>query len=327
MTHGMTHPRPFRFGVLCERMPTAAALVDQARRAEDLGYATFLLRDHFIREPFGDQLAPFPALVAAAAATTTLRVGTLVLDNDYRHPVLLAKEAATLDALSGGRFELGLGAGWLREEYERAGLRFDPPGVRIGRIVESVRILKGLFAGEPLTYAGQHYSISGLESFPTPVQRPHPPLLLGGGGRRMLRLAAREADIIGVLTSSVASGTLSNDPTERLAARVAEQVDWIRAAAGERFGAIELSLVVSPILTDHTDASRQDAAEDYAHARGWSGLPAAQILEMPALLLGTPARIAEDLAARRARYGFSYLVVADEHAEAFAPVVAQLAGR
>jgi probable F420-dependent oxidoreductase len=185
--------RPFRFGVLGEGIRSGEGLLTEARRAETLGFSTLLLRDHFVREPFGDQLAPMVALTAAAA-TRTLRVGTLVLDNDWRHPVLLAKEAATLDLLSGGRFELGIGAGWLREEYRRAGMPFDPPGVRVGRLEESLRVLKGLLAGPAFAFAGAHYSVTGLEGFPRPVQRPRPPILVGAGSKRMLGIAAPRPD-------------------------------------------------------------------------------------------------------------------------------------
>jgi len=188
--------RTFRFGVVGEGIRSGPELVATARRAEELGYDTLLLRDHFVAAPFGDQLAPMVALMAAAAATRTLRVGTLVLDNDYRHPVLLAKEAATLDLLSGGRFELGIGAGWARDEYERAGMAFDPPGIRVDRLEEAVRVLKGLFAGSALTFPGHHYSVTELQSFPMPAQRPHPPILIGAGSTRMLSIAGREADIV-----------------------------------------------------------------------------------------------------------------------------------
>src|SRR6266498_6064129 len=160
----MADARRFRFGVVGESIRSGDELTAEARRAEDLGYATLLLRDHFVREPFGDQLAPMVALMAAAGATRTLRVGSLVLDNDYRHPVVLAKEAATLDLLSGGRLELGIGAGWLRDEYERAGMAFDAAGMRVSRLEESLRILKDLLAGSPVTVTGTHYALSGLES-------------------------------------------------------------------------------------------------------------------------------------------------------------------
>lgn len=319
----MTQVHPFRFGVIVERMPaTAGAWSALARRVESLGYATFLLRDHFIAEPFGDQFAPIAALTAAACATTTLRIGTLVIDNDYRHPVVLAKEAATLDLLSGGRFELGLGAGWLRDEYEQSGMPFDSPGARISRLEEAIQVVKGLFSGDPLTYTGAHYTIAHLSTFPRPVQRPHPPILVGGGGKRMLSIAAREADIIGMLNSSITTGSLANDPAERSPEAVAQKVEWVRQAAGERFSAIELSQIISPVLAEN----QHQAAEDFAHARGWNDISAKQVLDMPSVFIGSPTQIAEQMHTRRERYGFSYYVVADEDMEAFAPIVARLAG-
>src|SRR4029450_6814759 len=178
--------RPFRFGVIGEAITSRERLLDTAHRAEALGYSTLLLRDHFVAEPFGGQLAPLGALIALARPPPTLRVGSLGLSNDYRHPVVLAKEAATLDLLSGGRFELGIGAGWLRDEYQRAGMPFDPPGVRVGRLEESLQVLKGLLAGPALTFKGEHYTVDGMAGFPVPVQRPHPPILVGAGSRRVL---------------------------------------------------------------------------------------------------------------------------------------------
>src|SRR5215207_2226782 len=212
--------RAFRFGVIAETVRTAEQLTGTARRAEALGYDTFLLRDHFVAEPFGVQLAPLVALATAAVATRTLRLGTLVLDNDYRHPVMLAKEAATLDLLSGGRLELGLGAGWLQSEYDQAGMAYDPPGVRIQRLSEAITVLKGLFAEPPFTFAGDHYAITNLNGFPKPAQRPHPPILIGAGHKRMLMLAGREANTVGILTTSVATGRVVDDPLARMAERV-----------------------------------------------------------------------------------------------------------
>jgi probable F420-dependent oxidoreductase len=171
----MTQP-PFRFGVFGEDARTPAVLLDTARRAEGAGYSTFLICDHFIDEPFGHQLAPLTALATVAAATTRLRVGSLVFSNDYRHPAMLAKEIATLDAMSNGRVELGLGAGFSKAEYDRAGLPFDPPGVRVDRLEESIHVLKGLLGERPFTFVGKHYAVTGLDGYPKPVQRPHPPL-------------------------------------------------------------------------------------------------------------------------------------------------------
>src|SRR5438874_3181345 len=226
----MTRRRPFRFGVICERMQSAEEWITKAHQAEDYGYATLLIRDHVTREPFGDQLAPLIALMAAANATKTLRIGSLVLDNDYRHPVMLAKEAATLDLLSGGRFELGIGAGWLRSEYEQAGMVFESAGVRVSRLEEAIQVLKGLFADRPLTFAGNHYTITNLNGFPKPAQRPHPPILVGAGSKRMLALAAREADIVGILHKAMPDGTISEEITERLPAKLAKNVEWYRQA-------------------------------------------------------------------------------------------------
>ena len=173
--------RPFRFGVASVETASGSAWTEFARRAEALGYATLLVPDHYL-----NPLTPVPALMAAAAVTTTLRVGCTVFANDFRHPALLAKEAATIDLLSGGRFEFGLGAGWLKDEYDQVGIPFDPPGVRVARMEEGLRVIKGLWGEEPVTFAGAYYTISGLEGTPKPVQRPHPPIYVGGGGKRLL---------------------------------------------------------------------------------------------------------------------------------------------
>jgi probable F420-dependent oxidoreductase len=312
--------RPFRFGVLNETVLPAAAWLAHVRRAEQLGYDTFLIRDHFVPDYFGDQLGPIAALAAAAGATTRLRLGTMVFDNDYRHPVVLAKEAATLDVLSGGRLELGIGAGWLRVEYEQAGIPFDPPGRRIARLEEALRVLKGLFADRPLTFAGEHYRIDGLDGFPKPAQRPHPPILIGGGQRRMLTLAGREADIVGILTSSVRHGTLDADPAERLAGAVDEKVGWVRAGAGTRFDQIELSLIPTVLLTD----DRERRAAELLAEHAWPDITIADVLEMPSLFIGTVEQIVDDMQRRCERFGFTYYVVSDQMMEAFAPVVGRL---
>ena len=315
-------PRPFRFAVINETMLPAGAWFAHVRRVEELGYASFLIRDHFVPDFFGDQLAPFSALTAAAMATTRLRVGTMVIDNDYRHPVMLAKEAATLDMLSGGRLELGIGAGWLRTEYEQAGLPFERAGIRIDRLEESLTILKGLFSGEPVHYQGKHYTIEGLAGYPLPHQRPHPPILIGGGKRRVLTLAGREADIVGILTTSVASGTVEDVVDERLPAAVDQKIGWIREGAGERFPDIELSLIPSVIITDN----RRERAAQLIAERGWSGITIDDVLSMPSFLIGTHEEMIEDLLKRRTRFGFSYYVVSDSEMETFAPVVAELGG-
>jgi probable F420-dependent oxidoreductase len=316
-------PRPFRFAVINETVLPAADWLAHARRVEELGYSTFLIRDHFVPDFFGDQLAPFSALTAAAMVTTRLRVGTMVLDNDYRHPVMLAKEAATLDMLSGGRLELGIGAGWLRSEYEQAGMPFERAGTRIDRLEEALTILKGLFSGEPLHHRGAHYTIDGLRGVPLPAQTPQLPILIGGGKRRVLTLAGREANIVGILTSSVASGTLDDGVEERFPAAIDEKIGWIRDGAGDRFPQIELSLIPSVVITD----KRRERAAEIISERGWNGVGVDDLLSMPSFLIGTCEQIIEDLLRLRDRFGFTYYVVSDSIQEQFAPVVAELAGR
>ena len=312
--------RPFRFGVLGESVRSAAELVDTARRAEIAGYATFLIRDHFIDEPFGHQLAPIAALATVAAVTETLRVGSLVICNDYRHPVLIAKEVATLDLLSGGRFELGLGAGFSRPEYEAAGLSYDSPRIRVDRFAEALQVFKGLLGPEPFTFAGRFYNVKDLDSFPRPVQRPHPPILVGAGGRRMLSIAAREADIIGILTASLGTGRRVPDPSGLFAETIAEKVGWIREAAGARFDDIELSIVSSVVVAEN----RRAAAERLAHERQWNGLSADRVLAMPSIFIGSVDQIIDEMQVRRERYGISYHVVSDSSMEMVAPIVAAL---
>ncbi len=320
----MAELQGFRFGVIGEDIGTCEGLVGEARRAEALGYSTLLLlRDHFVSEPFGEQFAPMVALLAAAAATNSLRVGTLVLDNDYRHPVLLAKEAATLDVLSGGRFELGLGAGWLRDEYERAGLPFDPAGVRVDRLQEAIVILKLLLSGRAATFQGDYYSVADLTTFPVPVQRPRPPILVGAGSRRMLGIAGRHADIVNILPKALPNGTISENLSERSAATVARKIEWVREAAGERFDELELGMICSVAIGED---ARQEA-ERLAVERGWGAAAAEPVLDMPSVLAGPVERIVDQLLARRERLGLSYYVVSNATMETAGPIVERLAAR
>ncbi len=315
----MSKPRPFRFGVSVHGSKSRAEWRDIARQAEALGYSTLLLPDHL-----GDQLSPIPALVAAADATRMLRVGSLVFDNDFRHPVMLAKEAATLDVLSGGRLELGVGAGWLKPEYERAGIPFERASVRIARMEEAIRIVKGLFADGPVDFAGRYYTISGLEGFPKPVQRPHPPLHIGGGGQRLLSVAAREADIIGFLPRARPDGQ-GQDITDATPQALEQKITWVREAAGARFADLELGILVAQVLTTE---DREQAAHLIAStlARGFK-VSTDVILQAPYLLLGTVDQMCEDLLARRERYGISYISVFEQSMETLAPGVARLAGQ
>lgn len=311
----MTSPRPFRFGVQASNAPNRSAWVELARRVEAHGYSTLTLPDHF-----GDQLAPVPALMAAADATSDLRVGTLVFDNDYKHPVVLAKELATIDLLSDGRLEVGIGAGWMRTDYDAAGMPYDPPGVRVDRFVEGVAVMKGLFSEGAFTFEGSHYNVTALDGLPKPAQRPWPPILIGGGGQRVLSIAAREADIVGI-NGTLRSGAVDAEAIATMSASaVDEKLGWVRDAAGGRFADLELN--VRSFFVSVTN-DRRGAAEGVAAMVGFS---VEDILSTPFALIGTPGQIVEDLRERRQRWGFSYVIVGAEDVDAFAPVVAELAG-
>jgi probable F420-dependent oxidoreductase len=297
------------------RATSAEGWREKARLVETIGYSTLYLPDHF-----GDQLGPIAALMSAADATTRLRVGSLVFDNDYRHPIVLAKEAATLDLLSDGRLDFGIGAGWLASDYEQTGIPLDPPGIRIERMAEALQIIKSFFAGGAVSFAGKHYTVQGVEAAPSPVQKPHPPIVLGGGGKRMLRLAGREADIVSV-NFNLSEGRVNRNLVRTgMADATDEKVAWIKEAAGERFSAIEMSVTV--FVANVTD-DRISVAE--AMAVGLQSEPG-EILQTPHFLIGTVEQIIEDLQARRERYGISYVIVPDEAAQSLAPVVERLTG-
>ncbi|MEZ4521890.1 MAG: TIGR03621 family F420-dependent LLM class oxidoreductase [Thermomicrobiales bacterium] len=313
---------PFRFGVVNDARVDPDGWIDHVRRVEVLGFSTFLIRDHILPDFFGPQLAPLAALAIAAAVTERLHVGTLVFSNDFRHPAFLAKEAATLDALSGGRFELGIGAGWLASEYEAAGLNLDRAGARIDRLEESLEILSRLLGGECLTFGGRQYSVKNLENFPRSAHPSGPPLLVGGGKPRMLRLAGRYADIVSILTTSVSTGVVENTPDERMPAEVERKLAWIREGAGDRYSEIELSLIPTIVLTD----DRRQAAADLIEERGWNGMEIDDVLAMPSIFIGTLDDIVREMRARRDQYGFSYYVFSDALLETVAPIVAELAG-
>jgi probable F420-dependent oxidoreductase len=269
---------------------------------------------------FTDQLAPMPALAAAAAATTTLKIGALVFGNDYRHPVVLAKEVATLDVLSGGRVEFGIGGGWMTSDYEQAGIPLDPPGVRIERMAETIDICLGLWGDDAFSYDGSHYRVTGLEGTPKPVQRPHPPILIGGGRPRVLGLAGRRADIVGI-NPSLRAGEVGPEAVEDiLAERVDDKVRLVREAAGDRFASIELNLLVQlAMVVDN----RVELVESMAPAFGLTGR---QALDSPYAWVGTVAEICDDLRRWRDRWGISYWIVHGDALEAVAPVVERLSG-
>jgi probable F420-dependent oxidoreductase len=310
----MSHPRALRFGVQLSG-GTGTDWLGQVRQAEELGYSSVFVPDHF-----GDQLAPIPALTAAAAATTDLRVGSLVFDNDYRHPVLLAKEIASLDVLSGGRVEFGLGAGWMNSDYDQSGIPHDRAGVRIDRLEEAITVIKGLFAEGPTSFTGNHYTVTGLDGLPKPVQQPHPPFLIGGGAPRVLRLAGREADIVGV-NPAIRSGNVDEDAGRDMAPGITDRkLEWVREGAGDRFDDIELNMLVfAVIVTDDRDDLVTKLAPRF-------GLSTEELADSPHVWIGTTAQIVDDLRRWRDRWGVSYWVVQGPALGAVAPVVAELAG-
>ena len=307
--------RPFRFSSPATGCNTKRELVDRARMLEDLGYSTITIADHF-----GDQLGPIATLMAIADATSTLRIASMVFSNDYRHPAVLAKEAATLDLLSDGRLEFGLGAGWKPGDYESTGIDFEPPGRRIARMEESLGVITALWADGPVQHEGEHYRIDGLEGTPKPVQRPHPPIAIGGGSKRILQFAAKHADIIGFIPSMAsgqvdasAGATATPDATDR-------RLEWIREAAGERFDDIELQVRLEFALVI------DDPEPLFEGLSGGFGLTPDEARQTPYALVGPTSTMAELLEDRRERWGFSYIGVPRDIAESMAPVVAKLAG-
>lgn len=315
--HGMaSQARPFRFGVQANGSLSGRAWTELARRVEGFGYSTLTIPDHF-----DDQLAPVPALTAAAAVTESLRIGALVWDNDYKHPLVLAKELATMDVLSEGRVEIGLGAGWMIADYEQSGIPYDGAKVRIDRFVEGLAVIKGLMGAEPFSFEGEHYRITNHNGLPKPVQAPCPPILIGGGGKRVLSIAAREADIVGI-NATMSAGVIGASVFDTMTAEmVDEKVDIVRQAAGSRWNDIEMN--IRAFLVNVTDDA-PGAADGIAKMLG---VTSAQIDATPFALVGPVSKLVDDLLARRERWGFSYVIVGMADVEAFAPVVAALNGR
>jgi probable F420-dependent oxidoreductase len=270
---------------------------------------------------FTDQLAPIPALQSVADATSTLRVGALVWDNDYKHPVVLAKELATIDLLSEGRLEIGLGAGWMVSDYEQSGIAYDTPGVRIDRFIEGLAIIKAAMGDDPVNHSGTHYNVANYVGMPKPVQRPYPPILIGGGGKRVLTYAAREADIIGI-NGTMTAGVVGPEAISTMTAEaVTEKVNIVINAAGSRLPNIEMN--IRSFFVKVTD----DAAGTIDGVAQMIGVTPSMVEETPFALIGPPSKLIEDLIARRERWGFSYIIVGAEDVDSFAPVVAALNGK
>lgn len=311
--------KPFRFGAQLGYAGSRSEWIEKARKIESLGYDVLTIPDHLADLI----LAPLPALISAVEATKHLRVGTNVLNNDFRHPVLIAREAATVDLLTDGRLQLGLGAGHMRSEYEQVGLNFDRGAVRVERLAEATKIIKGLLRGERVTLAGRHYRVSDHSISPLPVQKPHPPILIAGNGRQLLSLAAREADVVGLSGITFrAGGGAPPDLSSWRVAGVDERMQLVREVAGEeRYALLEINALVQRVIV--TDDRRKTAEELTGR---WTQLNADEILQSPYALIGTVEQIVEDLKARRERWGISYYTIREPDIDACAPVVAHLAG-
>ncbi len=313
----MAHPRLFRFGVQGRSLGPHQEWLAMLRRAEGFGFTSYLALDHFVRG--FDTVAS----LAAAAMVTNMRVGSFVFDNDFRHPALTAKAAATIDVLSDGRFELGIGAGWLKEEYDQTGIPFEPASVRIAKLAEAIRLIKTIFTEEhPVSFSGEFYTVTDLICTPKPISRPdrpHPPFIVGGGSQKILTLAGKEADIVGITTRARPDGL--KDDQDLTAAATERKIGWVRDAAGNRFADIELNMMVNDIvITSEREATADRLAGQY-------GLTRDDILDSPLMLIGTVDEMVAALEERRERYGFSYICTTEPNLTTLAPVVARLAGR
>ncbi len=307
--------RGFRFGVQVSKETSAKGWAELARRTEAAGYEVLTMPDHFT-----DQLAPIPALMAAASATTTLRVGALVFDNDYKHPVVLAKELATIDLLSEGRLEIGLGAGWMISDYEEAGMPYDSPKVRIDRFIEGVAVIRGAMAEGAFSFSGDHYTIANYNGQPKPVQG-RPPLLIGGGGKRVLSYAAREADIIGI-NGTMTAGVVGPEALSTMTAEsVDEKVAIVAAAGAHRLNDIEMNIRTFFVKVTN------DRAATVEGISSMFGVSKEMIDASPFALIGSVEECIEQLLERRERWGFNYTIVGAENIDECAPIVAALRGK
>jgi probable F420-dependent oxidoreductase len=321
--------RPFRFACQAYRATSRKEWVELAQRVEAQGYSALHVADHYIGpgpalEPTGHRvqtLAAVPALAVAAEATTTLRVGSRMFCVGYHQPVVLAKEAATLDLLSGGRFELGLGAGWLDREYAAMGIAFPGPAERIALLRETVELIGQCLAGGEVQMAGEYVRASGFTAVPAPVQSPRPPLMIGGGGRRVLMLAGEKADIVSVNFNN-RGGVVGGDSVRTSTAEETHRkIGWIRDGAGDRFAALELEIAAYFVAVR---GATEQTAEDLG-AR--LGLTAGELASFPHALTGSVGEICETLERRREEFGLSYITVGSAVSDAFAPVVERLSGR
>jgi probable F420-dependent oxidoreductase len=312
--------RPFHFLADVHEIVTGPELAARARRAEQMGYHAVVLPDHLL-----GQLSPVAALATVAAATSTLRMSAFVLNNDLRHPAVLAQDLASIDVLSGGRLDVAIGAGWNKPEYDAIGLTFDPTPVRQARLAESVTVLKGLFSGAPFSFAGEHYTITDYAAEPVPLQRPHPPFFIGGGGRRTLTLAGREADIVGLAPRILANAKV--DVASLTWAAAQEKIEWVREAAGERFPGIEFNIYPSVWPVTVTDDVHGEARRVIDHLRSRTGaeLTEAEVIDSPHLFIGSVDRLVEKFLQLREELGICSIMLGE--IDELAPVLERLSGR
>jgi probable F420-dependent oxidoreductase len=298
--------RPFRFLADARAVVDGRTLAEAARRAESTGFAGLVVPDHLI-----DQLSPIPALATIAAVTDRLRIGTFVLNNDLRHPAVLAQDLASLDVLSGGRLDIGLGAGWNEPEYEAIGIDFDPVPVRQARLAEAVTVIKGCFADGPFSFRGEHYTITDYDAYPKPVQKPHPPFFIGGGGKRTLTLAGREAQIVGLAPRIL--GEQRADPNSITWAATEEKIGWVRDAAGDHFDELTFNTYPSgwPIVV--TDDLRGEARKVVDRHRSRTGIELSEqdVIDSPHVFIGSVDRFVEKFSELRERLGISSFLVGD----------------
>ena len=311
--------KPFRFLAEARAIASGRELAETARRAEASGIDVLVIPDHLI-----PQLAPISAMATIAAATERLRISAFVLNNDLRHPAVVAQELARLDGLSEGRVDVALGAGGYRPEYEAIGLPFDPTPVRQARLAEAITVLKGCFADGPFSFAGEHYRITDHDAEPKPIQRPHPPFFIGGGGRPTLSLAARAAQIVGRAPRISRAG--GGDPSSVTLAATAEKVGWVREAAGDRFDELELNVYPSMTGISITDQPLREAAEVADRLAESSGVrvTAEELLESPHIFIGSVDSFVEKFQRLRSELGISSIMVGE--VDELAPVVERLAG-
>src|SRR5436190_5216330 len=311
--------RAFRFSADASEIVTGPELAARARRAEQMGYHALVVPDHLI-----GQLSPIVAMATVAAATTTLRVSAFVMNNDLRHPAVVAQDLASIDVLSTGRLDIAIGAGWNQSEYDAIGLGYDPPSVRQARLAESITVLKGLFGGSPFSFAGEHYTITDYAAQPVPVQRPHPPFFIGGGSRRTLTLAARAASTVG-LAPRIKPGPVVDAHSMTLDA-TRQKIDWVRAAAPERFAALEFNIYPSTWPVTVTDDLRAEARRVIGHLRSQTGveLTEAEVIDSPHLFIGSIDRLVEKCLQLREELGISFIMLGDM--ETLVPVMERLNG-